>query len=110
MCIDPHPWTDSYLPYQTPRDRGERGGANGSIRFSPEIGMGANNGLLASQIQVETKHHFLFSSKKGARAPGTPFFFLLNHFLLILIMGGRAVFDLLFVWCLCMKMVSLKYV
>ena len=24
---------------------GERGGANGSIRFSPEISMGANNGL-----------------------------------------------------------------
>ena len=25
--------------------RGERGGANGSIRFSPELSMGANNGL-----------------------------------------------------------------
>ena len=101
--LAPHPWTDSYLPYQTSLDRGERGGANGSIRFSPEIGMGANNGLLASQIQVETKH------QEGApRAPH--FFFLLNHFLLILIMGGRAVFDLLFGWCLCMKMLSLKYV
>ena len=28
--------------------RGERGGANGSIRFSPEIGMGANNGFFSA--------------------------------------------------------------
>ena len=53
---------------------------------------------------------FCFLIQEGGTGPGHPIFVPTEPFLLILIMGGRAVFDLLFVWCLCMKMVSLKYV
>jgi len=38
-------WHDAGTYDKTKTAFGERGGANGSIRFSPEIGMGANNGL-----------------------------------------------------------------
>lgn len=38
-------WHDAGTYDKSKTAFGERGGANGSIRFSPEISMGANNGL-----------------------------------------------------------------
>ena len=38
-------WHDAGTYDKSKSDFGDRGGANGSIRFSPEITMGANNGL-----------------------------------------------------------------
>ena len=38
-------WHDAGTYDKSKTDFGDRGGANGSIRFSPEITMGANNGL-----------------------------------------------------------------
>ena len=38
-------WHDAGTYDKSKTDFGDRGGANGSIRFSPEVTMGANNGL-----------------------------------------------------------------